>query len=148
MRHIVFILLVVAALALVACGEQAPPTVGEVTAFDSVCTEANDGERVAVEGYLRLPDSFSGDQSVILWLYETADFSGPYIGASTRIGEEANQMEMVPLEYSDEDLEVRLASGEVTEFGTKLKVSGSVYFPLVDQEFDCGLQNLLIERAG
>jgi hypothetical protein len=29
-----------------------------------------------------------------------------------------------------------------------VRVSGKVYFPLVDQDFECGLENPLIERAG
>jgi hypothetical protein len=44
-----------AAAALVACSA-GPPTVGESRDFGSVCDKANDGHRVAVEGYLRLPD--------------------------------------------------------------------------------------------
>lgn len=147
MRKIALVFPVLLALALAACGKQGPPTVGDSIAFNAVCDEANDGKRVAVEGFLRLPDSFTGDQSMMLWLYETEDFSGPYIGVSTPIGVEANEVKMVPLEYADEDLQVHLASGDVAGVGTKLKVSGSVYFPLVKQEFACGLQNLLFEPS-
>lgn len=146
LRRVIFLCCLI--LALAACSQPAAPTVGEVTAFGSVCEEANDGERVAVEGYLRLPDSFSGDQSVILWLYETDDFSGPFIGAQTRIGSEANEMEMVPTEYGDEDLEVHLADGQTIGYRSRVKVSGDVYFPIVAQEFECALENLLIEMAG
>ena len=96
---------------------------------------------------MRLPDSFSGDSSVILRLYETAEFAGETIGVQTRIGSEANQMENVPTSYSDEDLQVHLADGQVTGLGTKVKVSGKVYFPVVEQVFACGLENPLIERV-
>ena len=44
-----------AAVALMACSE-GPPTAGEPREFATVCDKANDGHRVAVEGYLRLPD--------------------------------------------------------------------------------------------
>ncbi|MBV9328780.1 MAG: hypothetical protein JO352_34145 [Chloroflexi bacterium] len=42
-------------MALVACSE-GPPTAGQPVDFSSVCDKANDGHRVAVDGYLRLPD--------------------------------------------------------------------------------------------
>lgn len=41
------------ALALTACGAE-PPTAGQLLAFGQVCDKANDGQRVAVEGYLTL----------------------------------------------------------------------------------------------
>jgi hypothetical protein len=98
-----FIISGLIALSLAACSEEAP-TVGEVKEFAAVCQEANKGKRIAVDGYLRLPDSFSGDSSVVLRLYETAEFAGETIGVQTKIGPEANQMENVPTTYSDEDL--------------------------------------------
>ena len=130
--------------ALAACGE-APLTVGEEIAFASVCDQANKGQRVAVQGYLRLPDSFSGDLSVVLRMYEGDDFRGSPIGVQIRFGSEANHVEQVPLEYSDEDLKVHLSDGQVVDFGEKVKVSGKVYFPVVDQEFVCALENPLVE---
>jgi hypothetical protein len=132
-------------LSLAACSEEAP-TVGEVKEFAAVCQEANKGKRIAVDGYLRLPDSFSGDSSVVLRLYETAEFAGETIGVQTKIGPEANQMENVPTTYSDEDLKVHLADGQVAGLGAKVKVSGQVYFPIVEQVFACGLENPLIEQ--
>lgn len=141
-----FIISALIVLSLAACGEEAP-TVGEAKAFAAVCEEANSGKRVAVEGYLRLPASFSGDSSVILHLYETAEFAGEMIGVQTRIGSEVNQMENVPSTYGDEDLQVHLAEGQVAGFGTKVKVSGQVYFPIVEQVFACGLENPLVEQV-
>jgi hypothetical protein len=131
---------------LAACSE-GPPTVGEAKAFTTACDKANDGQRIAVEGYLRLPDSFTGEQSVVLRLYEAADLGGSPIGVQTRFGSEANQVEIVPDQYSDDDLNVHLADGQLAKFGTKVKVSGKVYYPLVGQDFDCGLENPLIELA-
>ncbi len=133
-------------LSLSACSEEAP-TVGEAKAFATVCEKANDGQRIAVDGYLRLPNSFSGDRSVILRLYETAEFTSETIGVQTRIGTETNQMEDVPQTYSDDDLQVYLADGQVAGIGTKVKVSGKVYFPIVEQVFACGLENPLIEQV-
>ncbi len=132
--------------ALAGCGEAAP-TVGEAKEFAAACEKTNDGQRVAVDGYLRLPDSFTGDESVVLRLYETDDFAGTPIGVQIKFGTQANQVELVPDEYRDSDLKVHLADGQVAEFGTRVKVSGKVYFPLVDQDFECGLENPLVELA-
>lgn len=131
---------------LAACGESAP-TVGEAAEFAGACDKANDGKRIAIEGFLRFPDSFTGDQSVVLRLYETGQLDGKPVGVQTRFGGEANQVEMVPDQYSDDDLKVHVAGGQLAQFGTKVKVSGKVYYPLVEQDFDCGLENPLVELA-
>lgn len=135
-------------LSLAGCSQAGPPTAGQATTFSAVCDEANEGQRVALEGYLRLPESFSGELSVVLQLHETDTLAGPYIGVQTPIGSEANQMEMVPASYADDDLKVRLADGQVAGFGVKVKVSGNVYFPIVEQAFACALENPLFESAG
>jgi len=134
-------------LAIVACSQEAPTT-GAGQPFSSACDRSNDGERIAVNGYLRLPDSFTGDLSVVLRLFETDSFSGTPIGVQIRLGSEANQMENVPQSYSDNDLRVHLANGQVVGYGTEVKVSGKVYYPAVDQDFVCGLENVLVEPAG
>lgn len=126
---------------------QGPPTAGELKEFGAVCDKGNDGKRVAVEGYLRFPESFTGRQSAVLRLYQSADFTGTPIGVQMPIGGQANQMEMPPKKYSEKDLKVRLADGEVVGAGTKVRVSGTVYFPSVTQDFTCGLENPLVERA-
>ena len=131
---------------LAACSQPAP-TVGEAKDFAAVCDKANNGKRVAVEGYLRFPDSFTGDQSVVLRLYETDSFQGKPIGVQTEFGTQTNQVDKVTDQFSDSDLHVHLANGQTAGFGQKVKVSGSVYFPLVGQEFDCALENPLVEAA-
>jgi hypothetical protein len=140
------ILIGLIALSLAACSQPAP-TVGEAQDFATACDKVNDGKRVAVEGYLTFPESISGDQSVILRMYEADDYSGTPIGVEIEFGDQANQVEMVSDQYTDEDLKVHLADGQVAAFGTKVKVSGKVYFPIVSQNFDCGLSNPLVELA-
>ena len=140
-----FLLVLILLLFLVSCNQE-PPTTGTDQTFATACDDANEGTRIAVEGYLRLPDSFSGDQSVVLRLYETDAFDGVPIGVTVPIGSEANQMEDVPISYSDDDLHVHLNDGQTAGYGTPVKVSGRVYYPLVDQDFVCGLENVLVER--
>lgn len=132
--------------ALVGCGSE-PPTAGQATAFASVCDKANDGKRVAVDGYLYFPNSFSDSQSVVLRLHETDAFDGTPIGVQIPFGTAANQVEEVEDQFTDEDLQVHLADGSVAGFRTKVKVSGKVYFPMVEQEFPCSLENPYVELA-
>ena len=138
-----FLLVVV----LAACGGSAAPTVGEAKDFATACDKANNGKRIAIVGFLRFPASFTGDQSVVLRFYQTADFSGKPVGVQTEIGTKANQVESVPDQFSDKDLKVHQADGQIATIGTKVKVSGKVYFPLVGQDFDCALENPLVEAA-
>ena len=136
-------------LALASCGGGAPeaPTVGETKEFATVCDKANEGKRVAVIGYPRFPEKFTGTSSVVLRLYEGGDYAGSPVGVQTPIGRQANQAELAPKQYTDKDLKVHTADGQVAGYGTKVRVSGKVYFPMVGQDFKCALENPLIESA-
>ena len=123
------------------------PTPADVRPFASVCDEANEGQRVGARGFLRLPDSNTGDFSIMLRLYETPDFSGRPIGVSVRIGNEPNMAEALPTSYTDDDLSVRLADGTPTSLGTPVTASGNVYYPMVDQDFACGLENVYLAQG-
>lgn len=128
-------------------GTSEPPTTGEMKDFASVCDKANEGKRVAVVGFPRFPEKFTGTSSVVLRLYGGADYTGAPIGVQTKIGNQANQAELAPKEYTDKDLKVHTSDGQVAGYGTRVKVSGKVYYPLVGQDFKCGLENPLIESA-
>ncbi|HEX7317538.1 MAG TPA: hypothetical protein VF297_26795 [Pyrinomonadaceae bacterium] len=136
-------------LVLAACGGGAPepPTAGEAKEFANVCDKANEGKRVAVVGYPRFPEKFTGSQSVVLRLYGGGDYAGAPLGVQTPIGNKANQAELAPKQYTDKDLKVHTSDGKVVGYGSKVKVSGKVYFPLVGQDFKCALENPLIESA-
>jgi hypothetical protein len=138
------------ALALAACGQATPtpgPTVGEAKDFNSVCDKANNGKRVAVVGYLQFPASFTVSDSVVLRLFAGNDFAGSAVGVQINFGTQANQVQTVTDQYTDADLRVYLANGQVAPYRTKVKVSGQVYFPLTSQDFACGLENPLVELA-
>jgi len=132
-----------------ACGSGSPEplTTGEMKDFASLCDKANEGKRVAVVGFLRFPEKFTGTRSVVLRLYGGSDYTGAPIGVQTMMGNQANQVELAPKEFTDKDLKVHTSDGQVAGYGTKVKVSGKVYYPLVGQDFKCGLENPLIESA-
>ena len=132
-----------------ACGGGAPepPGAGETKDFTSVCDKANEGKRVAVVGFLRFPEKFTGTSSVVLRLYASSDYGGAPIGVQTKIGNQANQAELAPKEFTDKDLKVHTSDGQLAGYGTRVKVSGKVYYPLVGQDFKCALENPLIESS-
>ena len=138
--------LVLCVFMLAACGDT-PPTTGTVTDFADVCAKANDGKRIAVDGYLRFPSSFTDDGSVILRLFQSDAFDGDQIGVQTKFGTQPNQVENVANHYTDADLKVHLGDGQLNTYGTKARVSGTVYFPMVAQEFPCSLENPLVASA-
>lgn len=146
------VLLGVSLLVLVGCGQGVPaqnsPTAASDVAFARACDQANDGQRVAVSGYLRLPKSFTGERSIVLRMYETVTFAGSPVGVQIRFGKEANQVDMVPIKYSDNDLSVHLNNGGTAGHGTPVRVAGKMYRPLVAQDFDCALEDVVVEAAG
>ena len=137
------------ALVFCACGGGAPepPTAGDPRDFASLCDKANEGKRVAVAGYLRFPEKFTGARSVMLRLYEGGDYAGSPVGVQAPIGNQANHAELAPKQYTDKDLKVHTSDGQVAGYGTRVRVSGKVYYPMVGQDFKCGLENPLIESA-
>lgn len=135
-----------AMLLLGACASE-PPTAGTATAFADVCDRANDGKRVAVDGYLIFPASFTESTSVMMLMHEDDGFSGAPIGVQIPFGTEANQVEEVADQFSDDDMQLHLADGSVVGFRTPVTVSGKVYFPMVDQEFACALENPFFELS-
>jgi hypothetical protein len=135
-----------ALIILTACGNEAP-TAGEATPFEAVCAGDNEGRRVAVDGYLIFPDSFTEAQSVVLRLHQSDAFDGTPIGVQMPFGTAPNQVEQVADQFSDDDLQVHLADGTMAGFGTKVTVSGKVYVPLAEQTFPCALENPLVELA-
>lgn len=143
----IVLLLSALTIVLAACGAAEPPTAGNLQTHTSACDKSNDGKRIAVVGYLRFPDSFTGDTSVVLRLYEQLDFQDQPVGVQIKIGTAANQVEQVSNQFTDEDLRVHIANGDLIPFGTKVKVSGKVYYPLVAQDFACALENPLVETA-
>ncbi len=150
-RIMLFALLCSLVFAFSACSDE-PPTPGVLTAFDQVCNEANDGKRIAVEGYLTLPDSLTDDDSsMVLRLFETYERDGQAIGTSVTVGREPNTVTMVGLsggQYSDTDLIYRTSDDTLMGYSEKIRLSGTMYVPtsLLNLDFPCGLSNPLIER--
>jgi hypothetical protein len=151
-----------AALVLAACSE-GPPTVGQPRAFDNVCDKSNDGQRVAVEGFLRLPETISviknrrgtgsATEIVTVRLFQSGGYAGTPIGVNFDFGTNPNNMDELPQPaYSDSDLKVHLTDGRTATYGQRVKISGTVYFPNQvlksdSVDFDCGLDNPLVEMT-
>jgi uncharacterized Zn finger protein len=117
---------------LAACSSE-PPTPGTLTTLDAACDKANEGKRIAVEGYLKLPDSFKGDSSVLMRIKGTLNDNFPAKIAtsisSAKDGKAPNTMNILPKSYSEDDLVVRASDGSVLKYDSKVRVSGKMYFP-------------------
>lgn len=141
------LLVIVGMASCMAACVPASPSAGLLQAFAQVCDQANQGLRVAVEGYLRLPDTLTDTGSVRLRLYRDSTYGGKPIGVSMRFGDGPNQASAIKSSFVDSDLKVHLANGKPVPFGTRLRVSGTVRFPIPPQDFDCELDDLYVELA-
>ena len=146
MRPWTMLVLVCALLALPAC---VPATAGPGTpqAFAFACAKTNEGRQIAVEGYLRLPRSLDSTKSVMLRLYPDPSFKGAPVGVPVLFGDRPNEARKISSAYHDEDLRVHLADGSTVPFGTRVRVSGRMYFPVTPEDYDCALQTPYVEAA-
>ncbi len=146
MRPRTFAATILTALALAAC----VPTyahAGALQDFSQACDKPNEGQWIAVEGYLRLPDLVTDNRFLDLNLYPDLTFRGKPIGVQMRFGNGPNEAELITSSYRDEDLKVHLADGTVVPFRTKVRVSGKMFFPIEPKNFDCELENPYVEET-
>jgi hypothetical protein len=80
---------------LTGCASE-PPTVGKSIELKQACDRSNDGKRVAVEGYLKLPEEIPVDNtiSILLEIRRSEDVKklNGRVGVWTQYGNEANQV--------------------------------------------------------
>jgi hypothetical protein len=146
MRYWTLLVSVLTALGVIACARETPHA-GELRSFEEACQKFNEGRWIAVEGYLILPDAFSPADSVELRLYRDLTFSGKRIGAAIFFGDGPDEAQKINSSYRNTDLKVHLADGTLAPFGTRVRVSGRMVYPVVPQDYECGLENLYIEMA-
>ncbi|HEY9622640.1 MAG TPA: hypothetical protein V6C78_19930 [Crinalium sp.] len=81
-----------------------PPTVGKAIAFEQVCDQSNDGQRVSVEGFLTLPEEIPTNDTVSVLLEirpsENVEPRGERVGVWTTYGSDANQVASVKGVYT------------------------------------------------
>ncbi len=142
------LLLILAGLSLGLAGcVHAPAAPGTPQPFLSACDASNEGQLIAVEGYLRLPPALDSSKSVMLRLYPDPSFQGRPVGVQMRFGDGPNEAQKISSSYHDNDLKVHLADGQAIPFGKRVRVSGRVFFPLQPQDYACALQGPYVEPA-
>ena len=134
------------AFSIAACSG-ATPYPGTPQAFESACDPSNQGQVIAVEGYLRLPHAIESPSSVILDLYRDRTFSEKPIGVDMRFGDGVDQVQRITTAYHDSDLKVRMADGTLAPFLTRVRISGRVTFPPASGGHDCTLESPYVELA-
>ncbi len=120
---------------------------GLLQGFPSACDKSNEGQQIAVEGYLRLPDTLTDPRQVVLRLYPDMSFTAKPIGVNMKFGNGNDEAQKITSSFRDTDLKIRLADGKLAPFGTKVRVSGRMYYPLSPQDFNCALENPYVEAA-
>ncbi len=146
MREQIFVVMAVVSLWASACtpGTAYP---GALQDFSSACAKYNEGEQIAVDGYLRLPDTLTSTSSVELRLYRDVGFHGRPIGVPMLFGNGPNEAHQITTSFHDRDLIVRLADGVTVPFGTRVRVSGRMHIPIGPTSFSCELENPYVELA-
>jgi hypothetical protein len=161
MKKPFFVCLMILLATVAGCANE-PPTVGKATELKRVCDRSNDGERVAVEGYLTLPERISDDDATISVLLEirpseSVENMTGRVGVWTEYGNEANQVAHIPYttelpksgNYTHADLKVTTNDGQKITYTDRVRVSGRVRFPSspeIKVISPCVLNNPLVER--
>lgn len=134
------------------------PTAGAPKTLANVCDRANDGKRVALDGYLSLPSSFTegmSSESAPIVIRGDVPESGDVTFAWVPYGSGPNSMDKVPDTYSQKDLKVYTKDGAAIGYRDHVRISGTVAFPSRrpyevsspgGRLLDCGLNNPLIEK--
>ncbi len=146
MRERILVLMALISLCLTAC-TPGTPYPGTLQDFAVACAGFNEGQQVAVEGYLRLPDTLTSTSSVELRLYRDLSFHGRPIGVPMLFGDGPDQARRITASYRDQDLVVHLADGTTVPFRTRVRVSGRMHIPVAPSDFMCELENPYIEKA-
>ena len=111
---------------LAACSSRPPTSV----TFSDVCQKA--GERVVIEGYLRLPVMGTNCKSNRCMLNLISALQGQVQSIPAQVrntakpGSGVNAMEPLPEKFSDRDLRVHANDGSVVALNAKLRITGDV----------------------
>jgi hypothetical protein len=154
LRLTTILVLCLAGLAAITCGESAPPARGVAIRFEEACGKANEGKRVLLEGYLDFPVGGVGEKDVTVMARfrpRLASWENT-IGARVAIGKAPNHLEMPPAHYNSRDVRLHLADGGVVGYANKVKLSGTLYSvsfrsPLGPGDYTCGVTDTLFERG-
>ena len=111
---------------LTACSSDTPTPV----TFGDVCQKA--GNRVAIEGYLRLPGMGTTCKSNRCMLSLISELQGRVLSITAQVrntakpGSGVNAMEPLPPKFRTEDLRIHASDGSVVDPNTRLRVVGAV----------------------
>jgi len=111
---------------LTACSSQPPIPV----TFSDICQKT--GERVVIEGYLRLPATGTSCKSNRCMLNLISELQGRVQSITAQVrntakpGSGVNAIEPLPERFSAQDLRIHANDGRVVDPNTKLRIAGAV----------------------
>lgn len=114
--------------ALLMAGCASAPQPGTLHTHETACTEANNGQRVAVEGYPQLTRMTLVDDNFSVDLYEQPGSSGEKISVYFTVGTGANQAENLPEDYTDADLKIHTSDNQIVSVDKHIRVHGELFW--------------------
>ena len=113
-------------MALSSCSN--PP---KLVAASDLCNEEYKNEIVMCEGIIRLPDSFYTTGGSVTMAFEAPNgkFRIPAISLKTfskTKGEKKNMMDLLPENYSNDDVKIYDDNGNAIKLGDKIRVTGEL----------------------
>ncbi len=129
------------ALAVAGCGGESDPQ--RVSVVDA-CTPDNHGDRVVVEGFLRLPETLALSDTTVIDLFSLMGGDGDRVPVRLGVGDGPNELRDLPSTYSASSLRVGVVNAEQT-----VSIIDRVVVTATATEEDgaCLLTDPTIERA-
>ena len=125
----------IAALFMAGCASAPPPAT--LHTHESACTEANNGQRVAVEGYPQLSGMTLVDDDFSVDLFEQPGGAGEKISVYFTVGTGANQAENLPEDYTDADLKIHTSDNQIVSVDKHIRVHGELFWSETSGQVVC-----------
>lgn len=126
------------------------PQPGTPVTHATACTEENNDQRIAIEGYPRLTGMFTMvSDDLSFQLFEQAQGQGESISVRLIVGTGANQVEDLPDDYTDADLKIHTHDNQVVSTDDPIRVHGTLRrYEDGSGGFDCYVGSVdLVEAA-
>jgi hypothetical protein len=116
------------ATGILIAGCASAPQPGTLLTHETACAEANNGQRVAIEGYPQLSSMTLVDDDFSVDLFEQPGGSGEKISVYFTVGTGANQAENLPEDYTDADLKIHTSDNQVVSVDRHIRVHGTLFW--------------------
>lgn len=145
MKNITKLAILTCLISLSSCTSNPP----KLLQASELCNEDYKGEIVMCEGIVRMPDRFFSAGGSVTMAFEAQ--KGKYRIPALKIktyseikGENKNMMDLLPEDYTEEDVKIYDDKGQLIKLGDKIRVTGELLGGLVDW---CDIEVTKIEKV-